>query len=263
MEKLILSVVILLAASACSLLPPAANEPKPEAKIMHSAAERTPFSSNAAGEFPKGWEPMVVFHNRKKTQYELVTDGDKTVLHARAAGATSGMMENVRIDPQAQPWLNWQWKIGNQVKSSDSSQRTTEDSPVRIILGFDGDKDELPFADQILFETAKLFTGYEFPYATLMYVWDKNAPVGTVSRSKRSSRIRTMVVENGLQTVDQWRDFTRNIVEDFKKAYGEMPGQLIGIGVLTDTDDPDEVVEAWYGDIRLFDQVNKIGMAKQ
>jgi hypothetical protein len=70
-----------------------------------------------------------------------------------------------------------------------------------------------------------------------------------------------MVVENGLNTVDQWRDFTRNIVEDFQKAYGEKPGKLIGIGVLTDTDDPDETVEAWYGDIRLLENVSKVGMS--
>lgn len=234
----------------------AANVP-----MARTGDELAHFSENSAGGLPNNWVPMVVFRNRKKTEYKLVAEGDKTVLHAYAAGATSGLMENVSIDPTAQPWINWQWKIGSQAKAIDNSQRPTEDSPVRIILGFDGDKDTLPFSEQILFDTAKLLTGYEFPYATLMYIWDSKAPIGSVKKSKRSSRIRTMVVENGVNTVDQWRDFTRNIVEDFQKAYGEKPGKLIGVGVLTDTDDPDETVEAWYGDIRLMERVNKLGVS--
>jgi hypothetical protein len=260
MKRSILFAILLGALSGCALMEPANRDEKINAKVAHSGDELAHFSTNVAGGLPAGWEPMVIFRNRKKTQYELVNVEDKTVLHAHAAGATSGLMENVSIEPTAHPWLNWEWKIGKQVQTSDNSRRTTEDSPVRIILGFDGDKDTLPFSDQILFETAKVFTGYEFPYATLMYVWDKKAPVGTVAKSNRSSRIRTFVVENGLNTIDQWRNFTRNIVEDFQKAYGEKPGKLIGIGVLTDTDNPDEVVEAWYGDIRLLGNINKLGL---
>jgi hypothetical protein len=258
MKRFIAIVALLGLISGCSIFQP--KDSSTNAKVARTGNELAHFSENSAGGLPHDWVPMVVFRNRKNTEYKLVSDGDKTVLHAYAVGATSGLMENVSIDPTAQPWLNWKWKIGSQAKSIDNSQHPTEDSPVRIILGFDGDKDSLPFSEQVLFDTAKLLTGYEFPYATLMYIWDRKAPVGSVKKSKRSSRIRTMVVENGLNTVDQWRDFTRNIVEDFEKAYGEKPGKLIGVGVLTDTDDPDETVEAWYGDIRLMQHANKIGM---
>ena len=61
-----------------------------------------------------------------------------------------------------------------------------------------------------------------------------------------------VVAARGVDGVGEWRDFTRNIVEDFEKAYGEKPGKLIGVGVLTDTDNTGEAVEAWYGDIRLL-----------
>jgi hypothetical protein len=72
-----------------------------------------------------------------------------------------------------------------------------------------------------------------------------------VKKSKRSGRIRTLVIENGATGVGKWQNFTRNIVEDFEKAYGEKPGRLIGIGVLTDTDYSGETVETLYGDIRF------------
>jgi hypothetical protein len=59
------------------------------------------------------------------------------------------------------------------------------------------------------------------------------------------------VAASGPEGLGQWRHFTRNIVEDYERAFGEKPGRLIGVGVLTDTDNTGETVEAWYGDIRL------------
>jgi hypothetical protein len=210
------------------------------------------FSSNPAGGLPEGWEPMILLRNKKKTHYELVNKDDTTVLHARAESASSGLMHKVDINAQQQPWLHWRWKITSLVNAADNTQRATEDSPVRVILGFDGDKDSMPFTDQILFETARVMTGYEFPYATLMYIWENNKPTGTVIGSTYTSRIKMMVAESGSDGIGEWRTFARNIVEDFEKAFGEKPGRLIGVGVLTDTDNTGESAEAWYGDIQLL-----------
>lgn len=212
------------------------------------------FSANLPGGLPHQWTPLIIHRTKKRTHYELVTEQGKTILYARAAGASSALMQYVSIDPLAQPWLSWRWRIGSLISTADNFQRDAEDSPVRIILGFDGDKDTLPFADQILFETAKVITGHDFPYATLMYVWENRAPVDTLIDSTRSSRIKMIVAASGSDGIDQWHDFTRNIAEDFEKAFGEKPGKLIGVGVLTDTDNTGETVEAWYGDIRVLNQ---------
>ena len=201
---------------------------------------------------------MVIHRTKKRTQYQLVAEQGDTILHARAAGASSGLMQYVSIDPFVQPWINWRWRIGSLISNADNFQRDAEDSPARIILGFDGDKDTLPFADQVLFETAKIITGPDFPYATLMYVWENKAPIGTVIDSTRSGRIKMIVAASGSDGIGQWHDFARNIAEDYEKAFGEKPGKLIGVGVLTDTDNTGETVEAWYGDIRL---VNERSMA--
>ena len=195
---------------------------------------------------------MVIFKNKNRTDYSLVAERDRTVLRAFSSNASSGLMQHVSIDPHVQPWLRWQWKIGTLGEHIANAQDLMEDTPARIILGFDGDKGALSFSEQILFETAKLVTGHDFPYATLMYEWHGKEPPGTIRHSKRSSRIRHVVVENGTDGVGKWRDFERNIIEDFERAYGEKPGRLIGVGILTDSDFSGESVETWYGDIRLL-----------
>lgn len=251
MNRLAVSLALLVALTGCTSSPKTRQE-SPEISTATAEAQLAIFSTNAEGGLPSGWEPMILMRHKKQTEYRLVNTDGGTVLHARAANASSGLMQQISIDPYAQPWLHWQWKIANLVPGQDNSQRATEDSPVRIILGFDGDKDSLPFADQILFETAKLVTGYDFPYATLMYIWGNTAPIGTVIRSPHSSRIRMMVAANGEGGIGEWREFARNVVEDYEKAFGEKPGKLIGVGVLTDTDNTGETVEAWYGDITLL-----------
>ena len=60
-----------------------------------------------------------------------------------------------------------------------------------------------------------------------------------------------IVVANAAEGVGKWHTFKRNIAEDFEKAFGEKPGPVIGVGVLTDTDKLGEKVEAWYGDMLL------------
>jgi hypothetical protein len=60
------------------------------------------------------------------------------------------------------------------------------------------------------------------------------------------------VVESGAEHVGQWRNYQRNVAEDYERAFGEKPGRLIGVGVLTDTDNTVQKMEAWYGDIRLM-----------
>jgi hypothetical protein len=242
--------LILGAIAGCTHVPAKVHDPI--AKQEKLDAKLALFSTNAPNGLPVGWEPLILLRTKKETQYGLMKDDGRTVLHAKAQGASSGLMHTVSIDATKQPWLNWRWKIANLITSADNSRSATEDSPVRIVLAFDGDKDGLSFSDQILYETARVMTGRELPYATLMYIWENKAPVETVIPNTRSKRFQKLVVASGTHGIGEWHTFTRNIVEDYEKAFGEKPGKLIGVGVMTDTDNTGETAEAWYGDIRLL-----------
>lgn len=244
--KLLSTLILLSLLTACAQLPKSGDTAAytPEGKIL-------PFSVNAGSGLPERWEPMIINRTKKLTEYNLVEDEGQTVLHARAVAAASGLMQKVDIDPMLESHLSWRWRISGLVEKANNFDRGLEDSPARIILGFDGDKDSLPFADQIMFETARLVTGRDVPYATLMYIWGRKAPVDTIITNTRSNRVKMVVAETGASGVGEWHSFTRNIVADYEKAFGEKPGKLIAIGVLTDTDNTGETVEAWYGDIKL------------
>ena len=100
-------------------------------------------------------------------------------------------------------------------------------------------------------EMSRLLTGEELPYATLMYVWANHDAPETVIVNARTDRIRKVVVESGAQQVGHWRDYQRNIRADFFRAFGEEPGPLRAVAIMTDTDNTQSSLRAWYGRMTL------------
>lgn len=246
----------LLLAAGCAGQKPG---PSPEAIAKQARLDQALalFSANSPGGLPAGWEPLALTRKKRPSDYRLIDEAGRTVLHAYADRSSSGLRHIVDIDINKKPWLTWSWKTSTLIAGADNTQRETEDSPVRIVLAFDGDHGKLSLMDAILFDTAKLLTGNELPYATLMYVWENKAPVGTVIANTRTGRIQMMVAESGPAKVGQWVTYQRNVADDYQKIFGEKPGRLIGVGVLTDTDNTGQKVDAWYGDIRLLREAGR------
>ena len=74
---------------------------------------------------------------------------------------------------------------------------------------------------------------------------------GALITSPRTDRIRKLVVQSGSKQLNQWLDYERDIRADFERAFGEAPGALVGIGIMTDSDNTRTTTRAWYGPLRL------------
>jgi hypothetical protein len=120
-----------------------------------------------------------------------------------------------------------------------------------LILVFEGDRQRFSTQNQLLSELTLSLTGEPLPYATLMYVWCNDCPAESVIVNPRTDRIRKLAVESGAGRVGQWLRYRRDIRADFEKAFGEPPGALLGLAIMTDTDNTRSSTRAWYGPIRL------------
>ena len=65
------------------------------------------------------------------------------------------------------------------------------------------------------------------------------------------------VVDSGWENIGVWRKHSRDLSADYKMAYGENPGDVIGIALLTDTDNTNSETRAIYGDIELIRKSTK------
>ena len=208
------------------------------------------FSDNEPGDtLPNGWRVWTLSRFKKSTEYKLVDTDGRTAVKAKAENSASGLVHKLELDPQQYPLLSWQWKVDDLIKTADNTTRHLEDSPVRVVVSFAGDIDNLPLDDRMFFDNVRLVTRQQLPYATLMYIWENRAPRDRVLPNLHTSRIKMIVAESGRDKVGQWQDITRNVYEDYKRAFGEEPGRITAIAVMTDTDNTGENAHAWYGDI--------------
>ena len=168
-----------------------------------------------------------------------------------ATSSASLLRQKLRIESQELAHIKFSWKVPELITEADLAVRENADSPVRIVLAFEGDRSKLSAKNVMLSELAHTMTGEPLPYATLMYVWCNSRAPGTVITSTRSDRIRKVVVESGAKNINMWMDYERNIRADFEKAFGEVPGALVGIGIMTDSDNTRSTTRAWYGGISL------------
>ena len=60
-----------------------------------------------------------------------------------------------------------------------------------------------------------------------------------------------VVAESGRENLGEWQNQARDIYADFRRAFGEAPGRITSIGIMTDTDNTGENVHAYYGDMEF------------
>ena len=226
----------------------------PRDASVHALAAVPAFSTaTAGGPLPEGWRPYILRPDRVKTVYSMAERDGRVALHASADSASSGLACAVDIDPQRMPWLRWEWRVDKVHEKATVGDDVLEDTPARLVIAFAGDMSTLSLRDRVFFEQVELFTGNILPYATLTYVWDGQLPVGKVLPYARSSRIRYDVVESGVARAGRWLRYERNVLDDYRRVFGEAPtGHITSVGLLTDSDDLKNHVEAWYRDIGLY-----------
>ena len=84
-----------------------------------------------------------------------------------------------------------------------------------------------------------------------MNAWGTGRAPGSIIEGHRTDRIRKLGLESSSQQLGRWLDYERNIKADFEQGFGEAPGALVGIGIMTDTDNAPGQALAWYGPISL------------
>jgi hypothetical protein len=237
--------VSVLGLAACSAWAPVAQTPGLASGLAPWAPST--FQSDAGG---SGWQPFT-FPGKAATEFNFTLKDKRPAVLARAASSASMLRHAVHIAPADLGRLKFSWNVPELIAQANLSLRDKSDSPVRVVLAFEGDRSVFSAKDSMLSELSLALTGEPMPYATLMYVWSNTQAPGTVIANTRTDRIRKLVVESGRQHLNQWLDYDRDVAADFKRAFGESPGALVAVGIMTDSDNTRTTTQAWYGPVTL------------
>lgn len=195
---------------------------------------------------------------KKTTLYSFAERGGRACVLAQARQSVSLWRRPLSLDMAGLESLQFDWWIGTHAAAASVAQSDTDDAPARLLLGFEGDEARLSMLNRMHFELARTMTGEAPPYATLMYVWDAKAAPETLIISQRSDRIRKIVVGTGRSGDGSWQRLRRNVRADYERAFGEVPGRLVTMAMMTDGDNTASRAEACYGDILLLDATNEV-----
>lgn len=221
------------------------TEGVPSAAWNSAVAEllRTP----AGGE---SWRPFRL-PGKRFAGFEVDRKKDRTALSVQSDRSVSILRRQFTHGGLDVGQIDFSWLVDALPEGANLHQAEHEDAPVRILLAFDGDRSKLSARTHRLSEMSRLLTGEELPYATLMYVWSNQDALDTVIINPRTDRIRKVVVESGAAHVGRWREYRRDVRSDFIRAFGEEPGPLRAVALMTDTDNTRSQLRAWYGPLRL------------
>jgi hypothetical protein len=197
------------------------------------------------------WAHLPLSKLKRDTVYTQVDSDGKKTLHAVADSSASLYVTRFKTPLAPPPSLSWQWKTAALVAGADNRDKKREDASLRLIVAFDGDVGTLPDEEQKRFKRAKRLSGRESPFATLMYIWSEQVPVNTVIPSAHTSQLKMLVVASGSDGLGTWQSVSRALSEDYRLAFGQSPGRVLGIAVMTDTDNTGTQASADYADIRF------------
>ncbi|RTL46381.1 MAG: DUF3047 domain-containing protein [Burkholderiales bacterium] len=198
----------------------------------------------------EGWQPLAL-PGKAITRYSWTEKDGRPALEA--VSERSASIWRKRLDPALTTVgeVRFSWWVQHLIPGASVADVDHEDAVARVIFGFGGDVQSLPLRTRMKFELAQALTGEMPPYATLMYVWDSQLPIGTVVINPRSDRIRKIVVDSGPAELRRWRDHRRDLAADFRLAFGEAPGPLQSMAVMTDSDNNRASARTWYGPVEL------------
>lgn len=168
------------------------------------------------------------------TRYRRAIADERAAVEAAGVGSAAGLFRRVGFDPGTYPVIEWSWRVDDMPRGADL--RTTAADDVGASLSF-------------VFGEMRLF-GPEPP--TLVYAWaGATTPVGTVVASPRHpEKLRTLVLRSAETNPGTWRAERRNLVEDYRRVFGEAPPTDVEwFAIWSDSDQTNDSVRAYYGKV--------------
>jgi hypothetical protein len=178
---------------------------------------------------PEGWKAQS--WGSPKYDFRIETVNGRKVLHLKSDGDSSAIVKEVKVNAVTWPILEWSWQAVKLPTGGDARKSATDDEAAQIYVVFP-----------------------RFPSAVrsrvIAYIWDTSAPVGSVFKSEKTGTVTYVVVRSGPADLGKWFTERRNVLEDYKKIYGEAPAEDVGvISILIDSNDTRSSAEAFVGEI--------------
>ena len=210
------------------------------------------FSSLVAGQALPPRFRIVTIPKVAVNRFSVVADDGSTVLRVDSDNSAGSVaLPLVTSRAVGSTTLEWRWKVSRILERADMGNKLGDDFSARAYVFFDVPLDSLSFVNRSKIRLARMVAGADVPTAALCYVWDNKHRIGHTAWSPYTDRVRMIVLRSGQAQLNEWMLESRDVAADFREAFGFDAPAVTGVAVGNDTDNTDDKVTTWFGDVRF------------
>ena len=182
---------------------------------------------------PTGWRPYETIGGRPAYDFTVVESDGRRALLLKSHDDHSTIARELHVDLRATPILEWSWKAVQLPAGGDIRRKETSDLTAHIYVIWP-----------------------RFPAMVrsrlIGYVWDAAAPVQTEEKSRKTGSVHFFVLRSGPGELGRWLTERRNVLEDYRRVFGEDPEDPRALALSIDTNDTHSEAEALIGRIAFL-----------
>jgi hypothetical protein len=188
--------------------------------------------ATAGQPLPPGWEVRAVrgFDAPASRVVEDAEIGPAIRFEATGQAAFFWRELDSRLDP-ADGRLRWKWRVDRPVAGADLRVRELDDAPARLF---------------VVFGTRGIFSRPRI----IFYTWGNQETPGSHWSSPVDARMHIMVLRDHSAPTGAWIEEDRDLLADYRAAFGRDPEPVSAIGFMIDTDDTGQTAVGLLGPVR-------------
>jgi hypothetical protein len=198
------------------------------------------------------WQPLLFPNISRHSTYNADRCDAGSCLQMASDNSASALVLRQPFNVYQFPKLAWRWKISNVYQKGDSSTKAGDDYPARLYVMFAYEPEHASLAKRIKYQMAKTLYGQYPPDSSISYIWDNRESQATVITNAYASEAKMIPVSAGPAKVNTWQEYTADIVQDYRRAFGQDPPPTATLAVMNDSDNTGEAAKSWIQYIRIL-----------
>ena len=182
---------------------------------------------------PAGWKAYETPGGHPAYDLTITLDDGRRALRLRSHDDHSTIARPLTVDLEATPILEWSWKIVLLPTGADIRRRETSDLTAHLFV---------------------VWPRFPGPLRSRLigYAWDPVVPAGAIEKSRKTGTTTFVIVRSGTAALDRWITERRNVRDDYRRIFGEVPDAPAVIALSIDTNDTRARAEGLIGRIAFI-----------
>ncbi|MBL7050519.1 MAG: DUF3047 domain-containing protein [Nitrospira sp.] len=197
------------------------------------------------------WEPLHFDKIDEHSLYSILKE-EGSYLKAESNASASGIVHKRDFNVYDHPKVRWRWKVSNVYEKGNALKKSGDDYPVRIYIMFKYDPETASFGKKIKYGLAKKLYGKYPPDSSLNYIWANRRHEERIIPNSYTSQAMMILLQYGGENTGKWFEQEVDVLEDYRKAFGEEPPAVASLAVMNDSDNTKESAVSYVDYIEVY-----------